>query len=82
VPDRVLIKELPQMLRGRAPGEVSAALHRGLLAAGLPAERVDDEADEETAARRLLRWSQPGDVVVLPIHQSTVRLRLADLLDA
>jgi len=71
-PDLVVIKELPLMLRGRAPGEVTA-----LLAAVLPAERTVIEPDEEAAALLLLAAAGPGDVVVLPIHTAAVRASLA-----
>jgi cyanophycin synthetase len=75
-PDCVAIKELPLLLRGRAPGEVSALLEHGLLAAGLAAERIVAEPDEEAAARRLLEGAKPGDVIVLPVHTRAVRERL------
>jgi UDP-N-acetylmuramyl tripeptide synthase len=76
-PDLVLLKELPDMLRGRAPGETSAVLRRELLAAGVPAPCVRDEPDEESAALALLAWAQPGDLIVLPVHRRAVRERLA-----
>jgi cyanophycin synthetase len=79
VPDLVVIKELPLMLRGRALGDVPRLLERGLHAAGLPAAAVTPQADEEAAALALLAWAQPGDVVVLPIHTRSVRERLMAL---
>ena len=79
-PDRVLIKELPQMLRGRAPGCVPALLQAALLQAGMPAAKVVHEADEEAAARALLAWAEQGDVVVLPLHTAAVRERILQLL--
>jgi len=75
-PDCVVIKELPLLLRGRAPGEVSALLERALLAAGVAAERIVAEPDEEAGARRLLDTAEPGDVIVLPVHTRAVRERL------
>jgi UDP-N-acetylmuramyl tripeptide synthase len=81
-PDRVAIKELPGMLRGREPGEVSALLERALLEAGVAADRIYSEPDEETAARSLLDAAQPGDVIVLPVHTREVRERLHATLDA
>ena len=80
-PDWVLIKELPQMLRGRAPGCVPALIEEALLRAGLPAASVAHLADEEAAARALLAWAQPGDVVVLPLHTAAVRDRIQQALD-
>ena len=79
-PDRVLIKELPQMLRGRAPGSVPALIERALLQAGLPAAQLAQVADEEAAALELLAWAQPGDVVVLPLHTSEVSQRVVAAL--
>ena len=79
-PDRVVIKELPGMLRGRALGEVTALLEQGLLTAGTDPARISHVADEESAAKGLLEWARAGDVVVLPVHTQAVRERLAGLL--
>jgi cyanophycin synthetase len=81
-PDRVAIKELALMLRGRAIGEVPALLEAALRGAGLPAERIERHVDEEGAARSLLEAAGPGDVVVLPIHTREVRERLHHALAA
>jgi len=79
-PDHTVVKELPRMLRGRSLGDVPALLTRALLAAGVPAERIEQHPDEEGAARALLAAARPGDVIVLPIHTSAVRTALAALL--
>ncbi|MBA4177569.1 MAG: Mur ligase [Leptothrix sp. (in: Bacteria)] len=79
-PDRIVLKELPLMLRGGPPGEVPARLLAGLHAAGVVPEHVTFEADEEAAARALLVWAGPGDVVVLPVHTAEVRERLVATL--
>jgi cyanophycin synthetase len=76
-PDRVLVKELPTMLRGRAPGEVPTLILRALHGAGLPADRCQLLADEDAAASALLDWAEAGDVLVLPVHTSAVRDALA-----
>ncbi len=80
-PDRVLLKELPAMLRGRAPGEVTALLGSALRSAGVAPERVQIEPDEATAARALIAWAEPGDVIVLPVHQVASRSAITALLD-
>ncbi len=80
-PDHILIKELPSMLRGRQPGEVSALLNTGLLAAGFPAGDIAFEPDEMTAVRRLLSDAKTGDVLILPVHQKAAREAAAALLD-
>jgi UDP-N-acetylmuramyl tripeptide synthase len=72
-PDRIAIKELPLMLRGRAPGEVSTLLERALHSQGIAPERLRVEPDELTAALGLVEAAEPGDVVVLPIHTKMVR---------
>jgi UDP-N-acetylmuramyl tripeptide synthase len=81
-PDRVVLKELPLMLRGRTSGEVTALLESGLLAAGLAPQRIERQPDEEAAALLLLDGAGPGDVVVLPIHTAAVRASLAARLVA
>jgi UDP-N-acetylmuramyl tripeptide synthase len=80
-PDRVVIKELPLMLRGRALGEVPALLERALRGAGMAPAVLEFEADEARAALRLLDAAGAGDVVVLPIHTKAVREFLAAHLE-
>ena len=79
-PQLVVVKELPAMLRGRAPGEVPAVLERGLLAGGVQPAQIVHLADEEAAAHQLLAWAQPGDVIVLPVHTAAVRAALQGTL--
>jgi cyanophycin synthetase len=80
-PDLVIIKELSSMLRGRAVGEVPALLQAALVAKGFPAANIIIEADEADAARRLLEWAQPNDILIMPIHQQASRAELVTLLD-
>lgn len=81
-PDWVVIKELPTMLRGRQPGEVSALLDAGLRAAGFSPDAIAFEADEVNAVQTLLRAAHAGDVLVLPIHHSHSRETVAMHLDS
>jgi cyanophycin synthetase len=80
-PDRVLVKELPQMLRGRALGEVPALLLQALRQHGVQHAQVHTGADEASAALALLDESLAGDLVVLPLHsrdgRAAVEQRLA-----
>ncbi|HVT58273.1 MAG TPA: cyanophycin synthetase [Thermoanaerobaculia bacterium] len=63
--DLVLVRE-DDNPRGRRPGEVGALLRRGLLAAGLPAERVAPEIyPEEEAVARALEMARAGDLLVI-----------------
>jgi cyanophycin synthetase len=79
-PDRVVIKELPLMLRGRPEGQVPALIEQALRASGVAATHITQVPDEEAAARSLLAWAQAGDVLVLPIHTAAVRVSLGGLL--
>jgi cyanophycin synthetase len=68
-PEQVVIKEMDQYLRGRAPGEVPALLEdefKRLGAAGSTISRVGPELD---GARAALTWARPGDLLVLVLHQ-------------
>jgi UDP-N-acetylmuramyl tripeptide synthase len=81
-PERVVLKELPDFLRGRAPGEVPAMLDAELRRAGMDNVRLHTELSEVEAARGLLDWARPGDVVVLPVHGKEARRTLVQWLDA
>jgi cyanophycin synthetase len=77
--DRVIIKEMDAMRRGRAPGEIPAILRDGLLVAGAPGEHVVLSPSEVQGVRDALAWAQPGDLLVLGIHVS--RALVLSLLD-
>jgi UDP-N-acetylmuramyl tripeptide synthase len=66
--DRVILKEMPEMLRGRGPGDVTGVLRRALLDAGAAAEQLAEAPSELAAVRAALQWAQPGDLLVLPAH--------------
>jgi cyanophycin synthetase len=68
-PDRVILKELPSMLRGRLPGEVPAVLERELLRLGARREALSHAATEVEAVRQALDWARRGDLLLLLIHQ-------------
>jgi cyanophycin synthetase len=69
------------MLRGRVLGEVPALLRAALVAKEFPATNIIIEADEVDAARRLLEWAQPNDILIMPIHQQNSRAELVALLN-
>jgi UDP-N-acetylmuramyl tripeptide synthase len=77
---RVILKEMPELLRGREPGAVTQVLRRALLDAGAPAERLSEAPSELAAVREALQWAQPGDLLVLPAH--TQRTAVGALLQA
>ncbi|MCB9562513.1 MAG: Mur ligase [Kofleriaceae bacterium] len=67
-PHRVLIRELADYLRGRAPGEVPARLVDDLIAAGVAAAAIAIAPDELATVRDALALARPGDVVVILCH--------------
>jgi UDP-N-acetylmuramyl tripeptide synthase len=77
-PDHVVVKELPELLRGRNPGEVPAVLEDELLRLGAPPEAITRTGNELEGARRALEWARPGDVLLLLVH--TQRREVMDLL--
>ncbi|HYO12357.1 MAG TPA: Mur ligase family protein [Thermoanaerobaculia bacterium] len=67
-PDRIVIKELPEMLRGRQPGEVPAILEDELSRLGAPLESLGRADSELEGVRQALAWALPGDLLVLLVH--------------
>ena len=68
--DRIVIKELPSMQRGRREGEVPAQLRAGLLRAGAPAGGISEAPSELAGVTDALRWARPGDLLLLPLHEA------------
>ena len=79
-PDRIVVKEAEAYLRGRSPGEVPAIIEAELLLAGTPRAAVDIAMSELASVQRLLDWSRPGDVLVLPVHDRGARAAVMALL--
>jgi len=79
-PDFVVVKETEAYMRGRAPGEVPAILRAALLRAGLPESAIEVRMTEVDAARRVLDWARPGDVLVLPVHDRAARAAVLELV--
>ena len=74
----ILLKELPTLRRGRGPGEVRAVLRKALLASGFAEDALEDVETEVEAAERALAWAEPGDLLVLLVHEE--RGRVLELL--
>jgi UDP-N-acetylmuramyl tripeptide synthase len=80
-PDRVVIKELPEMLRGREPGEVPAVLEDEIRRLGAGDEKIGRATNELDAVRQALAWARKGDLVLLLVHtQRDEALALLDRL--
>jgi cyanophycin synthetase len=67
-PDRVIVRELHDYLRGRAPGEVPELFRRAFLARGLAEEAFVLAESEAHAMELALADARPGDFVALLIH--------------
>ena len=63
--DRTLAADLPDYLRGRAPGEVPGLLVAETLALGAPPGSAEAFPDPPAAARAALAWARRGDVLLL-----------------
>ncbi|MGH8225124.1 MAG: Mur ligase family protein [Gammaproteobacteria bacterium] len=81
-PDRVMLKDIAGYERGRTPGEVAALLRDELARHGCAGDAVIECLDEFEAARHLLEWAHPGDMLVLPIHAAEAREQVNALLSA
>lgn len=73
-PDRIIVKEMPSLHRGRAEGEIPAILEDELGRAGAPSSSVSRAAGEIAGVEAALAWAQPGDLLVLPIHSDRKRV--------
>jgi cyanophycin synthetase len=67
-PDRVIVKELPTMLRGRQLREVPAILESELLRLGARREDLAYAPTELEAVMQALDWARPGDLLLLLVH--------------
>ncbi len=67
--DKVFIKEMPEYARGRPTGEVADLIKNAMLACGADDDQLDYFATEPEAVSAALDWAQPGDLLILFIHE-------------
>jgi len=67
-PDRVLVKEMPDYLRGRPAGEVTGMLLGELRRLGATEDQLDLAVGEVATARQALAWAREGDLLLLTVH--------------
>lgn len=67
-PDFVVVKELPEMLRGREPGEVPAILEDEFRSLGMAPRAIVRTDSELEGVKRALAWARAGDVLLLLVH--------------
>jgi cyanophycin synthetase len=81
-PEHVVLKDIHGYERGRAPGEVAAIMRQSLLDGGIDAGAIDTQLDEADAAHGLLRDLRPGELLVLPLHDTAARDAVVETLEA
>ncbi|MBW8368507.1 MAG: Mur ligase [Arenimonas sp.] len=81
-PDLVVLKDIDGFIRGRETGEVAQVIGDELRRRGLHDDQLRICLPELGAVRELLSWSQPGDVLVLPIHALDAKAEVQSLLDS
>ena len=67
--------------RGRESGEVADILRTALIEGGVAEDALVFHRDETDGVVDLLKWSQPGDVLVMPIHAIAARRVVREKLD-
>ena len=82
--DRVIVKDMERLLRGRGLGELPAIFVDELAQLGAPSDDVDVAPSEFDAIKRAFAWAHDGDVLVCPVHidKQLVLAWLARLRDA
>lgn len=80
-PERVVLKDMLGYERGRESGEVANILRTALIEGGVGEDALVFHRDETDGVVDLLKWSQPGDVLVLPIHAIGARRVVREKLD-
>jgi cyanophycin synthetase len=78
-PDHVVVKDMGEYLRGRAPGEVPALLTGELARLGADPRSVSRVGPDIDGVRLALEWARPGDLLILAVHQD--RREVTALLD-
>ncbi len=68
LPDRVIVRDLPDYLRGRALGEVPALFERAFRELGLPEGAFSIVPTEVDALRSALHDARPGDFIAVLVH--------------
>ena len=77
--DRIIIKKMIKYERGRKTGETADILKIEFVNSGIDADRISIESEELEAVKQAVDWAQPGDLVLLLIHEN--RQRVLEQLD-
>lgn len=68
-PDMVVVAELPHMLRGRQPGELTEVMSGELRRLGAKDDGIIETGTEYSAVLKSLEWARPGDFLALLVHE-------------
>jgi len=78
-PDMVVVAELPHLLRGREPGELTEVMSNELLRLGASEDGIIKTETEFSAVIKSLEWARNGDFLALLVHED--RIKTMELLD-
>jgi UDP-N-acetylmuramyl tripeptide synthase len=78
-PDHVVVKDMGEYLRGRAPGEVPTLLTDEFSRLGVEDGAISRAGPDIEGVRKALDWARPGDLLILAVHQD--RRAVVELLD-
>ena len=68
-PDMVVVAELPEMLRGRQPGEITDVISTELRRLGAVEGSIIETGTEYSAVLKSLEWARAGDFLALLVHE-------------
>ncbi len=64
-PNRVIISELPDHLRGRSLGDVPQVMTNVLISSGFPENEIIQAISVFEGSKKALAWAEPGDLLLL-----------------
>lgn len=73
--DRVFVKRMEKLSRGREPGAVASLMRKSFRELGYPAGNIRTIQHELGALRAALRWAGPGDQIVFLSHEDRANVR-------
>lgn len=64
-PDRVIVCELPDHLRGRSLGDVPQVMTNALISSGFPENEIIHASSVFEGSKKALAWAKPDDLLLL-----------------
>lgn len=78
-PEMVVVAELPHLLRGRPPGQLTEVISGELRRLGATDNNIIETGTEYSAVLKSFEWARPGDFLALLIHED--RPQTMELID-